>query len=150
MEHESVKQKVIQKDLELAELLQKFEALQKEKEAVADALRSQKEKTSKAMQERDDLAEDVRRLQAELRAAEAEIAQLRHRISNYEELEQQKEAAIQKLEVQLEHAQDQVHSQGIELLDKQDIITELERNLRSLQRTIDSQVSHLGNWKEFD
>ena len=141
MEHEGIKQKVIQKDIDLAELMKRLEALKHEKDLVEEALRKEKDRVVKITQERDDTAERVRALESDVLAAETEIAELKRRIGSYDALIQQKETSMQKLNVQLEHAQDQVHSQGIELLDKQDIITELERNLRSLQRTIDSQVN---------
>ncbi|KAK9839175.1 hypothetical protein WJX74_010967 [Apatococcus lobatus] len=147
-EHEGLKQKLIQKEIELNEITKQLEALKADKQALSSSLQKQVALTAQVSKERDDLTELLKALQAQLKAIDANMADLHFELARKEAAIQDKDASMQKLHAQLDCAQDQIHNQSIELLDKQDMVSELERSQHNLQRMIDSQAVQLEQVQE--
>ncbi len=139
-EHETLKQKLAQKDYEISELERVQAALKDEKDQLNASMENEIQRAGQITNERDDLAVYLKMLEAKLLAIEAVNAELRQEVFQAQDTILGKDRTIQQVTARLEHAQNQIHAQGIELLDKQDIIIELERSQRSLQRISDSQV----------
>ena len=139
-EQEGLKQRLIQKELELAEAGKQLEALQAEQQTLSNSLQKQVGLTADVIKERDDLAERLRALEAQLKTNDANAADLHLELAKREASIHSQDAKLQKLNAQLDRAQDTIHNQSIELLDKQDMISELERSQHNLQRIVDSQV----------
>lgn len=139
-EQEGLKQKLVQKELELAEAGKQIEVLQAAQQTLSNSLQKQVELTADVIKERDDLAERLRVLEAQLKTNDANVADLHLELAKRETAIASKEANLQKLNAQLDRAQDMIHNQSIELLDKQDMVSELERSQHNLQRILDSQV----------
>ena len=141
-EQEGLKQKLVQKELELAEAGKQIEALQAAQQTLSNCLQKQVGLTADVTKERDDLEERLRALEAQLKTNDANEANLHLELAKREATIASKEANLEKLNAQLDRAQDMIHNQSIELLDKQDMVSELERSQHNLQRIVDSQVRH--------